>query len=252
MSSFDLEEFVAEPSLGQLMNLRKIDWINLAQHYNVVFRANWRKFEIVNTVVRYLIDSNILSADANVLITEPVEDDSARRAKLDKEFKFRELELAKQVEIEHAKLKLENERMKLEIQMKKEIEMERLKLGVPTVPAPFKLDEALKSVPVFDENELESFFLQFEKIATQREWPKDKWSIIIQGAYRGKARDVFAALSLDDSSNYDIVKREILKAYEWVPEKYRIKFRELKKRESQTYMEFAREQKLWYDSWVNF
>ena len=252
MSSFDLQKFVAEPSLGQLRNIRKIDWINLAQHYDVVIRANWRKFEIVNAVVRYLIVSNILSADANVLVTEPVEDEHVRQARLDKEFKFKELELVKQTEIEHAKLRLENERMKLEIQLKEKVELERLRLGVPSVPEPsFKFNEALKSVPVFDENELESFFLQFEKIATQREWPKDKWSIIIQGAYRGKARDVFAALSLDDSSNYDIVKREILKAYEWVPEKYRIKFRELKKRDSQTYMEFAREQKLWYDRWVN-
>ena len=41
----------------------------------------------------------------------------------------------------------------------------------------------------------------------------------------GKAREAYSSLSVEQSSDYEIVKREILKAYELVPEAYRLKFR---------------------------
>ncbi|XP_068206333.1 uncharacterized protein [Palaemon carinicauda] len=44
---------------------------------------------------------------------------------------------------------------------------------------------------------------------------------------------------------------EVLKAYEWVPERYREKFRSWIKRDGHTHMEYAREQRLWYDRWMN-
>ncbi|XP_068206109.1 uncharacterized protein [Palaemon carinicauda] len=47
------------------------------------------------------------------------------------------------------------------------------------------------------------------------------------------------------------VKSEVLKAYEWVPERYREKFRSWIKRDGHTHMEYAREQRLWYDRWIN-
>ena len=54
----------------------------------------------------------------------------------------------------------------------------------------------------------------------------------------------------EQSSDYDIVKKEILKAYELVPEAYRQKFRAYKKYESQTYVEFAREKEDFFDKWL--
>ncbi len=41
----------------------------------------------------------------------------------------------------------------------------------------------------------------------------------------GKAQEVCAVLSLEDSLNYDVVKTAILRAYELVPEAYRQRFR---------------------------
>ncbi|XP_068229607.1 uncharacterized protein [Palaemon carinicauda] len=89
------------------------------------------------------------------------------------------------------------------------------------------------------------------KVAEQREWPRTSWSTLVQTSFRGKAREVFAALSLDDSKDYERVKSEVLKAYEWVPERYREKFRSWIKRDGHTHMEYAREQRLWYDRWIN-
>ncbi len=53
--------------------------------------------------------------------------------------------------------------------------------------------------------------------------------------------EVFSALSVEDSLNYETVKLAILRAYELVPEAYRQKFRGHKKNSCQTFVEFARE-----------
>ena len=65
----------------------------------------------------------------------------------------------------------------------------------------------------------------------------------------GKAREVYSALSVEQSSRYDSVKSEILKAYEPVPEAYRQQFRNSHKEDSQTFTEFAREKEVQFDRW---
>ena len=59
----------------------------------------------------------------------------------------------------------------------------------------------------------------------------------------GKAREIYTQLSLEQSSDYDKVKELILKAYELVPEAYRQKFRNCRKENDQTHVEFARTKK---------
>ena len=65
----------------------------------------------------------------------------------------------------------------------------------------------------------------------------------------GKAQVAYSCLSVEDSSDYDAIKKAILKAYELVPEAYRQKFRELRKGESQTYVDFAREKEQLFTEW---
>ena len=60
-----------------------------------------------------------------------------------------------------------------------------------------------------------------------------------QSVLLGKAREAYLALSVDHSSDYDVVKSAILKVYKLVPEAYHQKFQASKKSESQTYIEFA-------------
>ena len=75
------------------------------------------------------------------------------------------------------------------------------------------------------------------------------WVLLLQNALTGKAQDVYAALSIEQSSDYVVVKETILKAYELVPEAYRQKFRQCKKQDNQTYVEFAREKETLFDRW---
>jgi hypothetical protein len=58
---------------------------------------------------------------------------------------------------------------------------------------------------------------------------------MLQSCFVGKVAEAYSAPSSEHSSDYGIVKKDILKAYELVPEAYRHKIRAYKKYESQTY-----------------
>ena len=79
-----------------------------------------------------------------------------------------------------------------------------------------------------------------KKIASSLKWPEDVWTVLLQSAFAGKAREIYSALPVEQSSKYQVVKEAVLKAYELVPEAYRQKFRTSVKEEKQTYVEFAR------------
>ena len=113
----------------------------------------------------------------------------------------------------------------------------------------FDVSKQIRFVPPFQEAEVDKYFLHFEKIASSLEWPKEMWILLLQSVLLGKVREAYFALSVDHSSDYDVVKSSILKAYELVPEAYHQKFWTSKKNESQTYVEFARAKETLFDCW---
>ena len=80
-------------------------------------------------------------------------------------------------------------------------------------------------------------------------WPKEHWTMLLQSVLIGIARDIYSELSVELSSDYDIVKELILKGYELVPEAYRQKFRNLERNGSKTYVQFAQEKEQLFDRW---
>ena len=64
-------------------------------------------------------------------------------------------------------------------------------------------------------------------MATSLEWPQDAWMLLLQSVLVGKAWEVYSAMSIEQSLQYNHVKTAILKAYELVPEAYRQNFQEL-------------------------
>ena len=103
----------------------------------------------------------------------------------------------------------------------------------------FDVSKRIKLVPPFQEREVDKYFLHFEKIATSLEWPKTVWMLLLQSVLMDKARKVYSSMSIEQSSQYETIKKAILKAYELVPEAYRQNFRSYRKQEKQTYTEFA-------------
>lgn len=68
-TSSDVAGFISEPSLGSLVNLRKVDLLALADHYNLTVEKQARKEKLV-----MVIKSHLLSLSrAGVMAVEDVE-----------------------------------------------------------------------------------------------------------------------------------------------------------------------------------
>ncbi len=114
----------------------------------------------------------------------------------------------------------------------------------------FDVAKNISIVPPFREKEVEAYFQAFERIASALKCPTEVWVLMLQCKLTGKAQEVCAFLSLEESVQYDAVKIAILRAYELVPEHYRQLFRSTKKSASQTYVEFVREKGMLFDRWI--
>ena len=138
----------------------------------------------------------------------------------------------------------EYERQKETEERKRQHELELARLGISSTSSEqsthFNVCKYIKLVPRFNEKEVSKFFESFEKVASQLKWPKDYWAIMLQAVLTGKAQVAYSSMSAEESASYDKVKQAISKAYELVPEAYRQKFRDLRKIQGQTYMDFAK------------
>ncbi|XP_042875418.1 uncharacterized protein LOC122255445 [Penaeus japonicus] len=70
--SFNIKEFAVNPSLKYLKDfkLTKVDWITLAEEYNVPVKKCWKKFLIKDAVVKGLIALDVLEEDALCLYAD--------------------------------------------------------------------------------------------------------------------------------------------------------------------------------------
>ena len=111
----------------------------------------------------------------------------------------------------------------------------------------FDVTKHIRLVPPFQEKEVDKYFLHFEKVAENLNWPKEHWTLLLQSVLIGKAREIYTQLGVEQSNHYETVKELILKGYELVPEAYRQNFRNCKKDSNQTYVEFARNKEQLFD-----
>ena len=132
----------------------------------------------------------------------------------------------------------------------REIEMqERANQPKQKIEYNFDLTKHIRLVPPFQEKEVDEYFLHFEKVAENLNWPKEHWTLLLQSVLIGKAREIYTQLGVEQSHHYETVKELILKGYELVPEAYRQKFRNCKKDSNQTHVEFARKKEQLFDRW---
>ncbi|KAJ8035775.1 hypothetical protein HOLleu_19551 [Holothuria leucospilota] len=210
-------KFVASPSVEELDSLKKSEIVKVAKHYGIEFQPLMRKDEIKRYVLEYLVDESILPITVlETAITVPT----------DNTFELKRLEIEMNKEIRLKEMEREREKEEREMQMQREKEarehefrLKQLELGVIKASDPkigldtggFDVSKHVKFVPKFQEDNVEKFFNHFEKLGEQLKWPRDKWSILIQSNFTGKAQEVYSALSIEDSMDYDKVKRPYYK-----------------------------------------
>ncbi|KAJ8049169.1 hypothetical protein HOLleu_01788 [Holothuria leucospilota] len=261
---FNLDKFVASPSIEELDSLKKSEIVKVAKHYGIEFQPLMRKDEIKKHVLEYLVDESILpSTVLETAITVPTDNTfELKRLEMEMNKEIRLKEMEREREKEEREMQWKREKEEREMQREKEareheFRMKQRELGVIRGSDPkvgldtgvFNISKHIKFVPKFQEDNVEKFFNHFEKLGEQLKWPRDKWSILIQSNFTGKAQEVYSALSIEDSMDYDKVKKAILQAYELVPEAYRQKFRKYRKADTQTYVEFAYQKERHFDRW---
>ena len=64
MPTFDLKDFVEQPTVEALIDIRKQDWIDLAQYYQITCNPRDRKEVIKNSVIEGLVQMEVLPAEA--------------------------------------------------------------------------------------------------------------------------------------------------------------------------------------------
>ena len=248
-------DFIQSPTLDKLLKLKKEDLLAVGNELNIEVKRSMRKAQILRSIVKDLIECEDYPEDFNESVWEKLPPDP-------REIESDKVKLAR---IEAEKVMIEAEQARFEAESKERIEKERLEFEKFKFHAElqfkrdsdenrrneFDLTKYVKLVPQFNESDVDKYFQHFEKIATNLHWPENVWSSLLQSALKGKAQETFAALSVDDSSDYDVVKAAILKAYELVPEAYRQKFRNYKKDDKQTYVEFANQTEVYFDRWCS-
>ena len=151
------------------------------------------------------------------------------------------------------KIELEIRRMELEEREREfcdrqhQLELRRVKLEAGLAgtepaqsrPPPFRVDTAVKPIPKFNEHDIESFLISFEKIAELNAFPKDKYAAVLQAHLTEKALEFFTKLSVQQCQEYNTLKEALPTAYSIVPEVYRKRFRGMTMNHHETFSEFT-------------
>ena len=235
-----------------------------------------RKHEIKNILVQYFVDEEIFNENALSLIVD-IQSVSSSKEQLEiqerekgREWEEREKEREREREREREEREREREREEREEREKerererqerekerererqerekerefqlrmREMEMqERANQPKQKIEYNFDVTKHIRLVPPFQEKEVDKYFLHFEKVAENLNWPKEHWTLLLQSVLIGRAREIYIQLGVEQSHHYETVKELILKGYELFPEAYRQKFRNCKKDSNQTHVEFA-------------
>ena len=280
---FDPEEFLKRPPQEILDTLRALsltrdELVVLARHLEIEPKTSSTKPEIRQLILPVLITKNIVGEESDEKTEEKENTETStmmvKTRNYDQEFELEKLKLqmeAKRQEREHIekleKMRIEKEererererqeresaRQIQEREKERQFELEKLKLQQSNHPIgqSFDIIKNFQAVPSFQEDDVDMFFLHFEKLATNLNWPKDHWTILLQKAFVGKAREIFAQLSVEQSQKYEYVKDVVLRGYQLNPEAYRQKFRNCQRDISQTFVEFARVKEQLFDRWCH-
>ncbi|KAJ8049713.1 hypothetical protein HOLleu_02580 [Holothuria leucospilota] len=107
---FNLDKFVASPSVEELDSLKKSEIVKVAKHYGIEFQPLMRKDEIKRYVLEYLVDEGVLpSTVLETAITVPTDNTF--------ELKRLELEINKEIRLKEMEREMQKEKEEREMQM---------------------------------------------------------------------------------------------------------------------------------------
>ena len=180
----------------------------------------------------------------------------ARISLRQKEIEFENERKQKELDFDREMKQKELEMKQKEIESRERIELARIQAkdssSVNSNSVSGDLNKYLKFVPIFtDDVDIDNYFVSFERAAVDFSFPKDKWPMLLRSALtKGKARDFITSLKDEQLNNYEFMKENLLTVYELIPESYRRNFRQLRKIDSQTHVDFLRLKEKHFDRWL--
>ena len=238
------DSFVLKPSTSSLKKMKHTKLVEVTSYYELTVSSLMKKDGIRQVILEHLREEELLSYD------ESDDGQEASSAILElKRLEFQENERARENALRMKELEIKEKELAMQLKLK-ELEAKTMSPHEPhSKSVGFDVSKHIQFVPSFQEQEIDKYFLHFEKVATSLEWLRNIWTLLLQSVLVGKVWEIYAALSLDQCSEYDTVKTAILNTYKLVPEAYRQKFRGSTKGDSQTYVEFACEKERLFNRW---
>ena len=135
-----------------------------------------------------------------------------------------------------------------------QIRLEELRKANGTGPSPKCGNKpSIPPLPVFQEgkDDIDSYLCRFERHASCVGWSKPDWALALSALLSGKALDIISRLTAEQVKDYDIVKASLLKGYDLTEEGYRMKFRQSKLHQGETFVQYAARIEKYLDRWVD-
>ena len=88
-------------------------------------------------------------------------------------------------------------------------------------------------------DDIEAYLTTFERVMTAYEVPKARWSFKLAPQLVGKAQQAYAALGVDEASDYEQLKQAVLRRYDINEESHRRRFRTASKKDGETNRELV-------------
>jgi hypothetical protein len=176
--------------------------------------------------------------------------------RLEREERRQEREWKRQQAEKEQDRQRQEEEHKRELQRKeKELEILKTKMALSenkdttsaltTAPRP--------KLPKFDENEddMDAFLERFQRFAESQKWDKGTWAISLSPLLTGKGLQVYTSLPVTDSSDYEKLKKALLKRYQLTAEGFQKKFREDRPSEGESVYQFIARMKRYLQRWID-
>ena len=116
-----------------------------------------------------------------------------------RKLEWQEKEKEREAQLRMKELEMKEQEISMQLKLK-ELELATATARPPSATEKFDVTRHIRFVPPFPETEPDKYFLHFEKIATSLHWPAEVWTFLLQSTLVGKAREVYSALSVDQSS----------------------------------------------------
>ncbi|KAL2094752.1 hypothetical protein ACEWY4_009471 [Coilia grayii] len=245
-----IESFIETPRKSYLDSCTKETLLEIASHYRVPISDKERKLK--ERFKLFLIEA---LREQGVLLEEPGPKPASvvEHETVGLTFEQRRELLQLQIEQEKLRWNSENSRIALE-KAKLDLELRRLDLikdGKLGMGGSKEVSSSLHLVPQFNDQDPDVFFTLFERVADTSNWADEHRCLLLQCVLQGKAQEAYSSLPSGDSKVYSRVKAAVLRAYELVPEAYRLRFWQAKKEVGQTHLELARELRKHFTRWCS-